>query len=159
MAFKMLTEADYLAAVERGRIADENEPRATSAWYDEASGRIFMELKNGCLFAFPSEMGQGLRGATARQLSEVEILPGGEALHWEELDADLGVPGLVAGVFGSKAWMRELGRAGGSVQSEAKARASRENGKKGGRPRKAPAPGLAPSPREAQPAARKRRVA
>ena len=105
MAFKMLTEADYLAAVERGRIADENEPRATSAWYDEASGRIFMELKNGCLFAFPSEMGQGLRGATARQLSEVEILPGGEALHWEELDADLGVQGLVAGVFGSKAWL------------------------------------------------------
>ena len=157
MAFKMLTEADYLAAVERGRIADENEPRATSAWYDEASGRIFMELKNGCLFAFPAEMGQGLQGATAEQLSEVEILPGGEALHWEELDADLGVPGLVAGVFGSKAWMRELGRAGGSMQSEAKARASRENGKKGGRPRKGPA--SAPSLREVQPAGRKRRVA
>ena len=159
MAFKMPTKAELEAARERGRIADETEPRAVSAWYDEPSGRIFMELKNGCLFAFPAEMGQGLRGATAKQLSAVEILPGGVALHWEELDADLGVPGLVAGVFGSKAWMRELGRAGGSVQSEAKARASRENGKKGGRPSKAPTPDLAPSAREVQPAPRNRRVA
>jgi len=31
---------------------------------------------------------------------------------------------------------RILGRAGGSVRSEKKAAASRENGKKGGRPRK-----------------------
>ena len=163
MVFKMPTEAEIRAqlpaARERARIADETEPRAVSAWYDEPSARIFMELKNGCLFAFPAEMGQGLRGASAKQLAEVEILPGGEALHWEELDADLGVPGLVAGVFGSKAWMRVLGRAGGSVQCEAKARASRENGKKGGRPRKAPTPDLAPSTREVQPAPRKRRVA
>jgi hypothetical protein len=32
----------------------------------------------------------------------------------------------------------ELGHKGGSVKSEAKAAASRENGKKGGRPRKKP---------------------
>jgi hypothetical protein len=31
--------------------------------------------------------------------------------------------------------MRELGRAGGSARSEAKARAARLNGAKGGRPR------------------------
>ncbi|WP_434112739.1 hypothetical protein [Paraburkholderia caffeinilytica] len=35
------------------------------------------------------------------------------------------------------AWMREIGRSGGSVKSEAKSAAARENGKKGGRPRKA----------------------
>ncbi len=155
MEFQMPTEAELEAARERGRIADETEPRAISAWYDEVSERVFMELKNGCLFAFPAQMGQGLGGATAEQLSQVEILPGGEALHWEELDADLGVPGLVAGVFGSKAWMSELGRAGGRVQSDAKARASRENGKKGGRPRKTPVP----SAREVEPTAPKRRVA
>jgi hypothetical protein len=32
--------------------------------------------------------------------------------------------------------MSELGRAGGSVRSEAKAQAARENGAKGGRPKK-----------------------
>jgi hypothetical protein len=156
MAFKPLTEEEYLAAVERGRIADETEPRAVSARYNEATGRIEIELKDGCMFAFPAQYGQGLRGATPEQLAAVEVWPGGDALHWEELDADLGVAGLVAGVFGSKAWMRELGRAGGRVQSEAKAAASRENGKKGGRPRKPPQPGSAPSA-SAQPT-RKRRV-
>jgi hypothetical protein len=67
-------------------------------------------------------------------LAEVEVTPIGFGLHWEKLDADLGVPHLVMGIFGSKAWMRELARRGGSVTSAAKARASRENGKKGGRP-------------------------
>jgi len=55
-------------------------------------------------------------------------------LHWESLDADLRVPQLVSGLFGSKAWMTELGRQGGQLRSEAKARASRDNGKLGGRP-------------------------
>lgn len=158
MAFKMPGEAEILAQIaaarERERIADETEPRAESAWYDRGSERVFMELKNGCLFAFPAQLGQGLRGASHEQLSAVEVLPGGEALHWEELDADLGVPELLSGMFGSKAWMRELGRAGGQVKSEAKAKASRENGKKGGRPRKVSAAQPA-----APPAAPKRRVA
>ncbi|HSU13087.1 DUF2442 domain-containing protein [Longimicrobium sp.] len=155
MAFKVITEEEYLAAVERGRIADETEPRAVSARYNHDTGRIEIELRNGCLFAFPAQYGQGLRGATPEQLAAVEILGFGEALHWEEIDADLGVPQLVAGVFGSKAWMRELGRAGGKVQSDAKARASRENGKKGGRPRKTR---TVPSTQEPQPAARKKRA-
>jgi len=134
------SEAEILAqlpaAFERGRVAAETEPRARSAAYHAGSGRIAVELTNGCLFAFPADDAQGLRGATPEQLAAVEVLPGGFGLHWEELDADLSVPGLVAGVFGSKSWMRELGRAGGRVQTEAKARAARENGRKGGRPRR-----------------------
>jgi hypothetical protein len=39
-------------------------------------------------------------------------------------------------VFGTEAWMRELGRAGGRSTSDAKAAAARENGRRGGRPRK-----------------------
>jgi hypothetical protein len=38
------------------------------------------------------------------------VTPGGEGLHFPVLDADFGVPGLLAGVFGSKAWMRGPGR-------------------------------------------------
>lgn len=138
MEFKPISEAEYLAAVERGRIADETEPRAVSARYNRETGRVEIELANGCMFAFPARYGQGLQGATEEQLAAVEILPYGEALHWEEIDADLGVPQLVSGMFGSKAWMRQLGQLGGQVKSEAKAQASRENGKKGGRPRKTP---------------------
>ena len=145
MVEKMPSEAEILAALERGRIAAETEPRARSASYDAAAGRIAIELTNGCLFAFPAEKGQGLQGATHEQLAAVEVLPGGSGLHWEELDADLSVPGLMAGLFGSKTWMRELGRAGGKMQTDAKARASRENGRKGGRPRANAAAAGAPS--------------
>ena len=45
-------------------------------------------------------------------------MPTGSALHWENLDADLGVPQLVSGLFGSKAWMTELGRHGGQSKDE-----------------------------------------
>jgi len=48
------------------------------------------------------------------------------------------VPGLLSGVFGSKTWMaRTLGAAGGRARSAQKASAARENGRKGGRPKKA----------------------
>jgi hypothetical protein len=41
------------------------------------------------------------------------------------------------GVPGSKSWMAaRLGAAGGRVRGDAKAEASRDNGKRGGRPRK-----------------------
>lgn len=60
----------------------------------------------------------------------------GFGLHWEALDVDLSIPTLMAGSFGTKAWMRELARRAGSVTSPAKAAAARVNGAKGGRPTK-----------------------
>ena len=47
------------------------------------------------------------------------------------------VKNLIAGCFGSRAWMSALARQGGKASSAAKRRASRENGRKGGRPKKA----------------------
>src|SRR3546814_11474946 len=85
-----------------------------------------------CTFAVPSRLAQGLEGATDDQLAAVEILGQGYGLHWEALDADLSVPGLMAGLLGTKAWMA---RRAGQATSAAKAAAARANGAKGGRPR------------------------
>lgn len=121
----------------RSRAAAETEPRAKSARYNRRTGRIEIELKDGCLFAFPPDVAQGLRGASPKQLAGVAIEGGGFALRWEEIDADVTIPSLIAGRFGGKRWMTELGRAGGRARSERKTRAVRANGMKGGRPRKA----------------------
>ena len=132
--------AELKAKIDRARAAGtvlaQTEPRAVKAWYAADSERVFIELTNGVMMGFPYQLLQGLANGTPEQLSNVEITPTGSALHWESLDADLGVAQLVSGLFGSKAWMTELGRHGGQSKSEAKAQASRDNGKRGGRPRK-----------------------
>ncbi|MBV8231828.1 MAG: DUF2442 domain-containing protein [Planctomycetaceae bacterium] len=128
-----LTDAAIDAALERGKIARLHEPRAATARYDRERGRIVVELTNGCTFAFPPHLAQGLEDATADQLARVEILGAGYGLHWEALDVDLTVPDLLAVLLGTKSYMA---RHAGQASSPAKAAAARANGTKGGRPRK-----------------------
>jgi hypothetical protein len=128
-----LTDAQIDTALERGVAARQHEPRAAGARYDGRLGRVIVELTNGCTFSFPPKLAQGLEAATEEQLSQVEILGAGSGLHWEVLDADLSIPGLLAGLFGTKAY---LAQQAGRAKSPAKAAAARANGTKGGRPRR-----------------------
>jgi hypothetical protein len=128
-----LTNAEIDAALARGKIARVTEPRAAKARYDRKLDRIIVDLTNGCTFAFPPRLAQGLEAATDNQLASVEILGDGYGLHWNVLDVDLSIPGLLAGIFGTKSYMARLA---GKAKSPAKAAASRANGAKGGRPRK-----------------------
>ena len=123
-------------AKKAGAAALEHEPRAKAVRYSPARRQVVVELTNGCSFIFPADKAQGLAGASNKDLADVQILGKGFGLHWEKLDADLSIPSLVVGIFGSKAWMRELARRGGASTSPAKATAARANGAKGGRPRK-----------------------
>lgn len=128
-----LTDAEIDAALERGRSAQQSEPRADTVRYDRRNGRGIVDLTNGCTFAFPPRLAQGLETASDDDLEAVEILGAGYGLHWEALDVDLTVPGLLAGLFGTRAYMA---RRAGQATSSAKAAAARANGRKGGRPRK-----------------------
>ena len=110
---------------------------AVSARYDRRSERIVVGLNTGVEVTFPPRLAEGLTGASPADLAQIEISPAGLGLHWPRLDADLYVPELLQGVLGSKSWMaKQLGAAGGRARSKAKAAASRENGRKGGRPKK-----------------------
>lgn len=127
------TDAEIDAALERGRRARQTEPRAVSARYDPVDGRVVVELANGCAFAFPSGLAEGLEAADEKRLATVEVTGAGYGLHWDVLDIDLSIPGLLAGAFGSA---RQMARQAGRATSPAKAAAARANGAKGGRPRK-----------------------
>lgn len=89
-------------------IADASEPRADSAYYDSQAGLIVINLKNGATFSFPPTLAQGLATATPEELSKIEVTPSGDGLHWEKLDLDFSIPALLAGVFGTKAWMATI---------------------------------------------------
>src|SRR5271154_1704408 len=132
-----VTDAQLKAAEAEGRRMLETELRAAAAHYDQATGRVVVDLVNGCTYAFPARLVQDLRGASDDGLATVEGDGLGFNLHWPALEADLYVPALVSGIFGSRAWMtRELARLAGQATSAAKAAAARSNGAKGGRPRK-----------------------
>jgi hypothetical protein len=122
-------------AVKRARYADRTEPRATSVSYDADTNRLVIELRNGTTLLVPCELVQGLHDATPAEIAAVELTPRGAALHWETLDTDISVPGLMAGIFGTKAWMAELERRCGRSTAEAKRAATRAQGAKAVRPR------------------------
>ena len=132
-----LTDAQLEAAEARGQAALETEPRATDARYNRKTGRVTVDLVNGCAYVFPAHLVQDLSEASHDDLASVKVDGMGFNLHWPKLDADLYVPALVAGVFGTRDWMsRALARQAGRARSPAKAVAARANGAKGGRPRK-----------------------
>ncbi|WP_298961109.1 DUF2442 domain-containing protein [uncultured Methylobacterium sp.] len=111
-------------------------PHAVAARYQAARKRLVVVLSTGVELAVPVDGIEGLAGAAPEDLREIEVTPAGLGLHFPRLDADVYVPALIEGVTGSTQWMaQQLGRAGGSVRSERKAQASRENGQRGGRPR------------------------
>ena len=133
-----LTDTEFEAAEARGRKMLETEPRAASARYDRKTGRVIINLVNGCTYSFPVQLVQDLQGASHEDLANIAVEGVGFNLHWPTLDADLYVPTLVAGIFGTRDWMtKELARRAGQATSPAKAAAARANGLKGGRPRKA----------------------
>ena len=112
-------EREYKAAARRAAKADAVEPRAKSARYDRRSRRVIVDLRNGARFMFPPELAQGLAGADDQSLSNIQITPSGAGLSWPDLDADFSVPSLMAGIFGSRQWMRELKRRRGAAEQKA----------------------------------------
>lgn len=129
-----LTDEQIRLANERGRIFRETHPHAVEARYDAKADRVIVELTSGATFAFPPRLIEGLHDASEAEIAEVEVVGAGFGLHWETLDLDYTVPGLMNGVFGTAKWV--AARAGRAT-SPAKAAAARTNGAKGGRPRKA----------------------
>jgi hypothetical protein len=131
------TDDEIDQAIERAKAVRRG-PLVDAVEYKPGPGLdlLILKLNDGSRRAIPREDLQGLESGTKDQLARVEILGGGTGLHWPELDADLYVPGLLRGIYGSKKWMAEIGGRGGAVRSTAKKKAARVNGLKGGRPRR-----------------------
>jgi hypothetical protein len=133
----MAMHSNFELANERAEELQKTLPRAVSAHYDRASGKIVIDLSSKLTVSFSARDAQGLEHAKPSQLDEIEITPSGSGLHFPKLDADLYVPALLEGFLGSEKWMAaRLGERGGRSQSRAKKAASRANGRLGGRPKR-----------------------
>ena len=132
-----LTDGDIARAEQMARTDMAAGPRAVAARYHRRRSRVIVRLDNGLEMAFPPGLAEGLDTGSTVELANIEITPTGLGLHWPDLDADLYLPALLKGVFGSPRWMAGLmGRKGGLARTAEKGAAARENGRRGGRPRK-----------------------
>lgn len=133
-----ISDAEFAAANRRGATKKAAFPAVVSVRYDRRISRVVISLASGLQVAFAPRDAQGLEHAHPADLVDAEISPSGLGVHFPKLDADIYLPALLEGFLGSKLWMAsQMGAAGGKAVSEAKTAAARENGKRGGRPKKA----------------------
>ena len=125
-----LERRNQLAILE-ARESDRTEPRAVSVTYEPKRALILVTLRGGYAFGFPRETVEGLQDATPKQLGTARISPSGDGLHWDDLDVDVSLTGLMSRALNLREWAPRIM---GQVRSEAKASAARRNGLKGGRP-------------------------
>jgi Protein of unknown function (DUF2442) len=123
--FRRLDEVAFRRAAKRGKQAYST-PRAVAARFDRRTHKVFVKLDTGIDFAFDPKLAQGLSDAAADDLVGVSVEGVGSTLHFPRLDADFTVSRLLEGFLGPMDWTRR----------EARALASRENGKRGGRPKR-----------------------
>lgn len=124
------------ANVRAGRLRDAG-PTAVSATYDCRSDRVVVTLSSGLDIGFSPHDTQGLETAKPAQLDLIEISPSGLGLHFPKVDADLYLPALLEGVFGSRRWVAAHARERGDRSRTAtKSGASGKTRELGGRPRR-----------------------
>jgi hypothetical protein len=123
------------SAIARARQFEANDPRVIRVQYEAKEDLVSLYFDDGFKVSIPRKQLQGLERANQSRLSKIEIVGNGTGLHWPFLDVDHYVLGLLEHRFGTKRWMNEIGRRGGLIKSEAKTKAARRNGLKGGRPR------------------------
>ena len=134
-----ISDKAFAAANRRGAEHKAANQQAVSARV--VSGRdLVVSFASGAQLRVPVKLIEGLSGASVNALKHCEVSPAGLGIHFPGLDADVYVPALMQGVFGSAAWQHtvssELAARGGRQRTEAKAAAARRNSLKGGRPKR-----------------------
>jgi hypothetical protein len=113
-----------------------NAERGVRAFYDPVEEQVVVSLANRASFRVPVERLAAVAKADAAARAGVTVSQDGDGLRWDELNVDYYWPYLLGVLLGPAAWKRAAYGVVSSIKSPAKAKASRENGKKGGRPRK-----------------------
>jgi len=101
------TQAMIGAALERAKQAPAP-VTAVSVSFVEALRVLIVVLNNGKRLAIPQEDLQYLADASVEDASDVSIEMLGMGIHWEKLDLDFSLEGLIEGRRGNAKWMKQL---------------------------------------------------
>ncbi len=66
---------------------------ANDVWFDEL--KMFVRLDDGREIAVPINWFPNLRDASAKDRNNWRLIGGGEGIHWESIDEDILVEGLL----------------------------------------------------------------
>lgn len=69
---------------------------AKRVWFDDAN--IWLELTDGRQLSVPLAYFPRLLRATSNQRERYELSGGGTGIHWDEIDEDISVEGLLLGI-------------------------------------------------------------
>jgi hypothetical protein len=71
------------------------EARATKVWFDK--NNIWLLLEDGRQVSAPLAFYPRLLRATGKQLKKYHLIGNGIGIHWEDIDEDLSVEGIILG--------------------------------------------------------------
>ena len=71
------------------------EASATKIWFDEEN--MWLALSDGRQLSVPLTYFPRLLNASSEQREKFELSGGGTGIHWEEIDEDISVSGLILG--------------------------------------------------------------
>lgn len=108
------------------------EPTIREARFHAASGRVFVDLSNGAIVAFPDGLIPALAGGSMQDLADIEIVDDGHLLHWPRMGVNVSYLSILTDVLGARSHMVRIA---GSVADRARERAERDGPPERRRPR------------------------
>ena len=140
MTSHTITDAEFAAALVAGRADAEAEIRAQAVRYVADRDAIEIVTTRHAGFLVPRGWIGALQDVPVEELAQLEVWPDGSAMELEARDIHISVDGLLTALLRAMVPTRTVAAIfasrGGRATSDAKRRSAKENGRKGGRPRK-----------------------
>jgi len=147
MTSHSINDTEFAAALVAGRMDAETEIRAQAVRYVADRDAIEITTTRHAGFLIPRGWIGALQDVPVEELAKLEVWPDGSAIELEDRDVQISVDGLLTAMLPAMLPSRTVAAIfasrGGRATSDAKRSSAKENGRKGGRPRKqARAPAL-----------------
>jgi len=102
------TDEEIDVAIQDARLYEKYDRQVACATYCGSSDTLNLRFEHGVTYLIPRRLLQGLTEANPNDLNNIELLGRGTGLYWPALDIAHSVSSLLAGVFGSVEWMKQL---------------------------------------------------